>query len=142
MLRCTIIAFAISTTAAAGSPTPAPEPRVGILSPWYPLQEQLDGWIMTTNFSLVVGNASHPRLFAYNHNASMFNEDTNVITASTSKWCVSVACLTLPLTALLQVRTHSSLIHAPRNTQHTHTPQANCNDGDWPREGRHDRFVG
>ena len=87
MLRY-IALVAMLRAAAAGSPTPGPDPRVGILSPWYPLQKQLDGWILTTNFSLLVGNSSHPRLFAYNHNATVFNEDTNVPTASTSKWCV------------------------------------------------------
>lgn len=92
MLQFAVVALGILRTAAAGyvagSPTPGPKPRVGFLSPWWPLQNQLDGWILTTNFSVVVGNSTHPRLFVYNHNASVFNEDTNVMTASTSKWCV------------------------------------------------------
>lgn len=40
--------------------------------------------MLTTNFSVVVGNATHPKLFEYNHGNMTL--DTPVLTASTSKW--------------------------------------------------------
>ena len=51
---------------------------------WAPLKEQLDGWLLTENFGVTVGNASGP-LFEYTHGNFSLTE-TKCSLASTSKW--------------------------------------------------------
>ena len=50
---------------------------------WAPLREQLDGWVLNSNFAVMVGDNSGP-LFHYVH--GNFSMRTKVETASTSKW--------------------------------------------------------
>jgi hypothetical protein len=50
---------------------------------WGPLREQLDGWVLTDNFAVTIGDATGP-LFEYAH--GNFTLDRLVGTASTSKW--------------------------------------------------------
>jgi len=54
---------------------------------WTPLEEQLDAWVLTQNFGVVVGNASGIQ-FEYVHGNFSLHEV--VETASTSKWPIAM----------------------------------------------------
>eukprot|EP00947_MAST-08B_sp_MAST-8B-sp1_P005279 g5279.t1 len=55
---------------------------------WQPLRDQLDAYVLTQNFAVAVGNATHGNVFTYTH--GNFSMDTPVETASTSKWPVAM----------------------------------------------------
>lgn len=56
--------------------------------PWDALKTQLDGWMLTENFAVTVGNSSG-RVFEYTHGEMTLH--TKVGTASTSKWPMAMA---------------------------------------------------
>ena len=55
-------------------------------SEWHALEKILDGWVLTENYAVVVGNSSGP-VFEYTH--GNFSLHTVVETASTSKWPIA-----------------------------------------------------
>ena len=93
MLRTAIVACGLASVCQAAPisefeldlPTPSENAAPDAISKeWLPLKEQLDGWVLTSNFGVTVGNASG-KLFEYNHgNFSLATSKCDL--ASTSKW--------------------------------------------------------
>jgi CubicO group peptidase (beta-lactamase class C family) len=78
-----------SSTPKERGPRKAPRPpHHHNATTWGPLQKALDGWLLTENFGLVVGNASGKPLLEYTH--GNFSLHTVVETASTSKWPIAM----------------------------------------------------
>lgn len=65
----------------------ASETAPKIQSEWRALEQILDGWVLTENYAVVVGNSSGP-VFEYTH--GNFSMHTVVETASTSKWPIAM----------------------------------------------------
>ena len=57
-------------------------------NPWKPLRQQLENWVFTDDFGVVVGNSSHGEVFSFTK--GNLTLDTQVETASTSKWPVAM----------------------------------------------------
>jgi CubicO group peptidase (beta-lactamase class C family) len=73
-----VSAFTIGATSAGEMVTAEPKK-------WAPLKEQLDGWVLTENFGVTVGNSSHGTLFEYTH-GNFSSTRTQCSLASSSKW--------------------------------------------------------
>ena len=108
-----MIAIAIAQLALA---LPATKPDA--LLKWRPLREQLDGWVLTDNFAVTVGDASGPK-FHYTH--GNFSLHTRVSTASTSKWPLAMMVVGLVKDGTirsLDARANEVRLHArPRHGQ-------------------------
>ena len=64
------------------------QPNSSNHSIWAPLRKQLEGWVLTENFGVKIGNSTHENLFTFTKGNMTMN--TTVETASTSKWPVAM----------------------------------------------------
>jgi len=88
MGRFTVIALVAALTLPSLVLCDSNEKEEKELLPWKPLRDQLDGWVLTNNFGVRIGNATHKDLFTFSKGT--LTMETPVETASTSKWPVAM----------------------------------------------------
>lgn len=122
------LAVAASAHAKANLPAQAAFPSSNVKNTpagreWRPVKKLLDGWVLTKNFAVVVGDSSGP-LFEYL--GGNFTLKTKVETASTSKWPVAMALAGLVNDGTIKsLDSYASDYISWWSTDRVHDPKAN-----------------